>query len=90
MKKRSKIMKEEVLFKTKKLWPGTELPITLITYPKGSMDVHCQTGDKHNYMIGKARSILKKRGLSISKNWEFIGGTGAYYSVSTLKDKEDD
>ena len=30
------------------------------------------------------RRILKKRGLSVSKDWEFIGGTGAYYSVSKI------
>ena len=73
-------MKEEVLFKTKKLWPGHDMDVLLITYDSGKMDLHCQTGASHNYIIGRAKGMLKKRGLMVSKVG-FIEASGVYYTV---------
>jgi len=73
---------EEVLFETDELWEGRTLPVTLIKYTSGSMDLHCQTGRKHKEIIEKAKRILENRGLVVGAV-EMIGGTGAYYPVTT-------
>lgn len=73
--------KEEILFALESKNSLHQFSTKLITYKDGSMDIHCQTGDHHRKSIKKAREILEKRGLTISDKWEFIGPTGAYYSV---------
>ena len=76
--------KEEILFS---FWDDDwddYMPVTLLTYSSGGVDLHCQTGKFHEYAINVARSLLKQRGLEVCK-LEFIGGTGAYYPVKKIK-----
>jgi len=72
--------KEEKLFS---IWSNgwdREMPVLLITYDGGSMDLHCQTGDHHDKALLRAKKELSKRNLKISGE-EMIGGSGVYYGV---------
>lgn len=73
--------REEVIAREHSRGWDREMPAILITYPSGSMDLHCQTGDHHEKAIAAATAILKARGLAVSRA-EMMGCTGLYYSVS--------
>lgn len=79
----NKSVSEEVIFKgTDKHWNNKELPVTLITYEDGEMDIHRQTGWEFNNHINEARKVLAERGLKIKDGepWQ-SWPTGAYCSV---------
>lgn len=77
--------KEEILFSEYSDGWNRNMPVTLITYDDGKMDVHCQTGDHHIKAIDKARAILWKKGLAVGPD-EAVGGSGIYYPVKPLKE----
>lgn len=77
-----KVAKEEVLFTMFDTGWEEDLPVTLITYSDGSMDLHSQTGPDFRARMEKAVEILKSRGLTLKTDSpEFIGGSGAYVPV---------
>ena len=58
------------------------MPVTLIRYQNGSIDLHCQTGDHHTKAIAKAEEILRRSGFKIKDVNDYeVYPTGAYYSV---------
>jgi len=79
---------EEILvYEMDKGW-GKRMPVKLITYGGGVMDIHRQTGDQFEEHIRMADKILAERGLTrVIGEW-FIGPSGAYQSVKPI-DKGD-
>ena len=74
-------MLEEVIFTAIDSGWNQELPITLITYDEGNMDIHRQTGTDFDKHMAEAEKILIARGLEINKMDFSVGSTGAYYGV---------
>jgi hypothetical protein len=72
-----------VLEKYSKAW-NKDMPVLLIKYPHGEMDIHCQTGDHHVAAIDEARVILTEKGLKISDYYEMIAPSGMYYKVTKI------
>lgn len=56
------------------------LPVTLITYGDGTMDLHTQTGPDFEKRITRAKSVLGELGLTVGKT-ETLGPSGAYLPV---------
>lgn len=75
--------KEEVIFEGFDEGWQRVLPVRLLTYGDGSMDIHRQTGSQFEEHIKQAEKILFQRGLVIDpkeKHWT-IGSTGAYKAL---------
>jgi hypothetical protein len=65
---------EEVIFEGyDKGWQGV-LPVTLLFYDNGGIDIHRQTGAQFTEHMAKANEILKQRGLEIDESDK--GATG--------------
>ena len=77
-------MKETIILKTYSEDWGKEIPVTLIEYDNGTIDIHCQSGDHHDDAIEYAKKILKEQGMKVGK-LEFVGPTGIYYPVTKIK-----
>jgi hypothetical protein len=50
--------KETILFKVYSPRWEKYMPVTLIHYDNGSVDIHCQTGDHHEAAMNRARRVL--------------------------------
>lgn len=76
---------EEIIYKAYDNSWRRDMPIKLITYKNGSMDIHRQTGSEFEAHMKEAEKILNKRGLEIKKHEPgLIGPTGWYQSVGPL------
>jgi len=74
------LKKEEILFyEPSESW-GHPMPVTLLYWHTGDIDLHCQTGDHHTWAIEKAKRILERRNLVVEAP-AFLGPTGMYYPV---------
>ncbi len=73
---------EEVIYSAKDESWDSELPVKLITYKGGGMDIHRQSGSQFSEAILNAEEILAKRGLRIdhADKWMW-GSTGGYKRV---------
>lgn len=79
--------KEEVILNNIDSGWKSKLPVKLITYPDGSIDIHRQTGPDFDKDMELASKILEKRGLRIDKSkGMFIGPTGAYQDVVPMEE----
>lgn len=73
---------EEIIFEGFDEGWNETLPVKLIAYKGGSMDLHRQTGSQFNEHIAEAEKILAKRGLKLAKDGrDAVGATGYYQSV---------
>lgn len=55
------------------------MPVLLITYDSGNMDVYCQNGDHHVVAMKKARKILAGKNIRVEHKPHFTGQSGSYY-----------
>lgn len=76
--------KEEVIAEVQSGSWRCNMPVTLITWCSGKMNLHCQTGDHHPKALEVAKAILETRGLELGSAL-VIGGTGIYYEVTPLE-----
>ena len=75
-------LEEEVIFTGFDSGWDRALPITLIIYKNGSMDIHRQTGSNFHEHMAEAEKILAQRGLKIDKTESGgIGMSGFYQRV---------
>jgi hypothetical protein len=74
------IRKAEILLEHGPGTPAGPLPVSLIHYRSGEMDLHSQTGENHDKAIEAARRILWKRGLSVGPA-DTVWPSGIYYPV---------
>ena len=63
---------------------GKYMPLKIIKYKCGKLDLHCQSGDHHRKAIKVASVILKTLNLKVSKHFEGYP-TGLYYALETIK-----
>ena len=74
--------KEEIIFSGFDVGWRREMPVTLIFYSGGGIDLHRQTGPQFQEHIDEAAKILKKRGMILpTGKIECLGATGAYIRV---------
>lgn len=79
------IRSEEVILEEHDEGWGKPMPVRLLVYSDGKMDIHRQTGPQFKVHIQKANEILQKRGLKINEKDEWmVGCTGAYREVVKL------
>lgn len=74
---------DAVLFSDMDRGWGRPMPVRLITYVDGTMDVHRQTGPDFDAALTKARFLLSARGMSIGAP-EAIGSSGVYCPVTRV------
>lgn len=76
-----RVVAEEVIFEGfDKSW-RRNLPVRLLTYGDGQIDLHRQSGSEFHAHMEEARRILAARGLVASEP-EVIASTGIYMRVS--------
>jgi hypothetical protein len=76
-------LREEVIYEGFDTGWDSPLPITLISYKSGKMDLHRQTGTQFMEHMRKAAKILARRNLFVDLDVEpDIRSSGAYYDVS--------
>jgi len=76
---------EEILLEMFDSGWGRPMPVRLITYKDGTMDIHSQTGPDFEARINAAEKLLILRGLVLETNDEWMyGSTGAYRGVVKL------
>lgn len=74
-------MTEEILLRRYDAAWQKEMPVTLVHYKRGGMDLHCQTGRHHEAAILDACAILAARGLAVDFTRMQVYGSGVYYRV---------
>lgn len=72
---------QELLFTEYDAGWRRELPVTLLTYPDGSQDLHRQTGADFKAALARAVEMLAERGLSVDIDSGMIAATGVYMTV---------
>lgn len=73
---------EEIIFTGFDTGWGKDMPVRLINYEDGTVDIHRQSGDQFDEHIIEAKKILKARGLKIDKTDDWMwGSTGGYRAV---------
>jgi hypothetical protein len=70
---------EEILFEGYDSGWDETLPVTLITYKDGSMDIHRQSGSHFNEHIKESEKVLEQRGLKIDPNDSWAAGASGIY-----------
>lgn len=78
-------MKEYIITKFYSDSWGKKMPATLIYYDEKDepiLDLHIQTGSRHNEVANIVKSFFATRfGLIVNETDEYIGSSGVYYSV---------
>lgn len=75
----SHVASEEIIFTGFDDGWQRELPVKLITYDDGSMDLHRQTGSQFHEHTIKALEILRKRGIVLKLDRKDSVGSSGYY-----------
>ena len=82
-------MQETILFYVYSKGWERDMPVTLVEYDNGGIDLVIQTGDHHSIALEMAKPVLEKLGMRIvSKDSTFIGPDGAYYDVEMVGQNE--
>lgn len=78
---------EEIIFIALDRGWQRNLPVKLITYKSGNMDLHRQTGHNFKEHIAEAEKILFSRGLILDKTDKIsVSANGAYQKVIKIDD----
>jgi len=56
------------------------MPVSIIKYDDGTMDLHCQDGDHHIKAVKEAKKILHQQNYKVKK-CVVIGQSGLYYPM---------
>lgn len=79
------IEREVELFSLYDVGWGDALPVSLVYFEGGQIDLHTQTGPGIDARIDLAEKILAERGLClVSKEPALIGPSGAYFPVRVV------
>lgn len=77
--------KDTVLFSMWSEGWGRFMPVTLVDYGDGELDLHCQTGDHHSRALELAKVQLARLGLRVREDGWLMAASGIYYTVEKMQ-----